>query len=396
MLERADMTKSIESTGKIRILEMIDRPSLGGGQRALLLLAAHLDKQQFKVMVGSAGGGPLEEEAKRLGLPHFRISMGKRLDCRAVASMAEMLRQNEVSILHTHGGVAGFFGRLAARRAKTPVVVHTLHGIHYLHYRNPLLRQFYIFLERKFSQWTQALILVSQADFMRARRLKLAAAEKMFFISNGIDVQLALREEDAAARKESLGWPAGAPVIGTVARLHRQKGISYLVDAVPAIVSAFPQARVVIVGEGPWGRKLRKRARRKGLNGHLFFLGEREDALDLLSLFDIFILPSLWEGLPFVLIEAAALGRPIVATAVDGIAEMIEHRKTGLLVPPRSAGALAEAVIRLLQDRKEAKRLAQTARAIIPSRYPLRRMVEQTQNLYLELFRQCQARFRVD
>jgi len=379
------ISNSIDSIGKIRILEMIDKPSLGGGQRALLLIASHLDRKKFEVLIGSAGDGPLEEEAARLGLRHLRVPVRKKVDPRVISSIAQLLRHEKISILHTHGGVAGLFGRLAARRSKTPVVVHTLHGIHYLHYRNPLLRQAYVGQERVLSRWTDALILVSQADFRKAKKFRLAPVEKMFVIPNGIDTKPGGREEEAAAFKASLGWPADSPVVGTVARLHRQKGIRYLLDAAPSILSTFPEARVVVVGEGPLGKKLRRMARRKGLEDRFLFLGEREDALALLSLFDVFVLPSLWEGLPFVLIEAASLRKPIVATAVDGVTEVIEHGKTGLLVPPGDSLALAGAVIELLRDRELAQRLAERARAIVPPRFPLSRMVEQTQNLYLDL-----------
>lgn len=381
------MTISIESIGKIRILEMIDRPSLGGGQRALLLIASHLDKKKFEVLVGSAGDGPLEEEARRLGLRHLRFPISKKITPGAITSMARLLRSEGISILHTHGGVAGLFGRLAGRKSKTPIIVHTLHGIHYLHYRNPLLRQAYVFQERKLSRWTDALILVCQADFEKAKKFRLAPVEKTFVIPNGLDPRPAPEERETAAKKASLGWPVDSPIVGTVARLHRQKGIRYLLEATPTILSAFPAARVVVVGEGPWGDRLRKMARRRHLEGRLLLLGEREDALELLSLFDIFVLPSLWEGLPFVLFEAAGLRKPIVATAVDGVIEVIEHGKTGLLVPPGDSRALAEAVMTLLKDRELAQRLAERARALIPPRFPLSRMIEQTQNLYLELCR---------
>lgn len=377
------MSDSIE---KIKIVEMIDRPSLGGGQTALLLLAAHLDRQRFEVFISSAGEGPLEEEARKLGLPHLRVSLGKKLNRGAVEEIAGLLREHRISILHTHGGIAGLFGRLAARRAQTPVVVHTLHGIHYLHYRNPLLRKFYILLERRFSRFTDGLVFVSQADFQKAKKHRLAAGDKMFVILNGIDPRAGLSGEEIREKRLALGWPPDGPLVGTVARLHRQKGIPTLLKAAPRLFAAAPGARVAVVGEGPLGRKLRKKVRRQGLEEKFLFLGERKDATELLSLFDVFVLPSLWEGLPFVLIEAASLRKPIVATAVDGITEVVENGKTGLLIPPENPQALADAVIDLLLDRQLASRLADNAKSIIPSRFPLRRMIEQTQNLYLDLW----------
>jgi glycosyltransferase involved in cell wall biosynthesis len=207
----------------------------------------------------------------------------------------------------------------------------------------------------------------------------------MTVILNGTDVRLNIGSDEIVRERNEWGWPPGAPVVGTVARLHRQKGIIYLLRAAPRILAAFPDARIAVVGEGPRGESLRREARRRGLESRFLFLGERQDAASILSLFDIFVLPSLWEGLPFVLVEASTLAKPIVATAVDGTPEVIADGKTGLLVPPGDPGALAEAVIRLLKDREEARRLGETARALVPPRFPLRRMVEQTQSLYLEL-----------
>ena len=353
----------------------------------MLLLASHLDRQRFEVFISSAGEGPLEEEARKLGLSHLRVPLSKKFNQGAVKEIAGLLRESRVSILHSHGGVAGLFGRLAARRAQTPVVVHTLHGIHYLHYRNPLLRRLYILLEKRFSRFTDGLVLVSQADFQRAKKYRLAAEDKMFVILNGLDLQAGLSGEEIREKRLALGWPPEESLVGTVARLHRQKGIPTLLEAAPLLLAAVPDTKVVVVGEGPLGQRLRKKVRRQGLQEKFLFLGERKDAVELLSLFDVFVLPSLWEGLPFVLIEAASLRKPIVATAVDGIAEVVENGKTGLLVPPQNPGALADAIIDLLRDRQKAARLAANAKSIIPSRFPLRRMVEQTQNLYLELWR---------
>jgi glycosyltransferase involved in cell wall biosynthesis len=370
---------------RVRVMEMIDRPTLGGGQTAVLLLAENLDPGRFEVVVSSGGEGPLADEARRHGIPYFPVSLGKRPGFRPVRKMAALLKAQEIDILHTHGGIAGLFGRSAARRARTPGVVHTLHGIHYLHYRSPALRRSYVFLERKCSRWTDRLILVCRSDLEKARRHRLAPERKMTVILNGTDVRTEVPAERIAGLREELGWTPARPVVGTVARLHRQKGVIHLLRAAPQVFGAFPDATIAVVGDGPERDRLRREARRLGLDSRFQFLGERNDAAEVLALFDLFVLPSLWEGLPFVLVEAAALSRPIVATAVDGVPEVLDDGKTGLLVPPGDPPALSEAVIRLLTDRDEAARIGVTARRLVPPRFPLRRMVEQTENLYLDV-----------
>lgn len=370
---------------KLRVLEMIDRPSLGGGQTALLLLAQNLDRSRFDVLISSGGEGPLAEESRRNGIAYIPISLGKRLSLRPIREIAGVLRENRIDILHTHGGIAGLYGRSAVRRAGTPAVVHSLHGIHYLHYRNPFLRHLYVRLERRCSRSTDRLILVCQSDLRRARKYRLAPEGKMNVILNGTDVHPEPAPEEISRRRIDLGWPSGRPVVGTVARLHRQKGVVNLLRAASEILRVFPEVLITVVGDGPQKNSLRREAQLLGLEGRLLFLGEREDAASIMALFDIFVLPSLWEGLPFVLVEAAGLGKPIVATAVDGVPEILEDRKTGLLVPPGDPSALAAAVLELLKNKDKAHRLGESARTLVPPRFPLRRMVDQTQNLYLEV-----------
>ena len=372
---------------KIKIMEMINQPILGGGQTALLLLAESLDRDVFEVFVCSGEEGPLSLEARKRGLVFVTAPLDKRIGVGTRKPIASLLKELKIDLLHTHGGVAGFHGRTAARSAGTPVVVHTLHGIHYLHYRSPFLRRLYVLLERRYSRFTDRLILVCQSDLRQARKHRLAPERKMAVILNGTDVPPSPGADGLSRLRSELGWPPGRPVIGTVARLHRQKGIIHLLRAGQTILRAVPDSLIVIVGDGPEAERLKREADQMGLGQQCLFLGARDDAGALMALFDVYVLPSLWEGLPFVLVEAAALGRSIVATAVDGVPEILEDGRTGILVPPANPGALAGAVVRLLQDKGEAGRLGENARSLVPARFPLRRMVEQTQNLYLEALR---------
>jgi glycosyltransferase involved in cell wall biosynthesis len=373
---------------KIRVLEMIDQPFLGGGQINLLSLARNLDREKFEVFACSREGGPLVEEIKKNDLQHVPVPFSKRIGRKIVREIKTILADNKIDVLHTHGGIAGFYGRWAAWKCRTPVIVHTLHGIHYLHYRNFLLKHFFIFLERYFSRFTSAVIFVSEADKEKGIKFKLAPEEKMFIIKNGIDLS-AFKEEDrlnskSEMRKEVM-LESFQPLVGTVARLHRQKGIPYLLKAAKIISQVFPRIKILIIGGGPLSQKLERMARRLDVKEYVWFMGERKDAQDLTSLFEVFVLPSLWEGLPYALMEASVLGKPIVATDVDGNREIIEDGKTGILVPARNPEKMAEAVIRLLRDKSLASKLGERAKAI-PQRFSLSRMVEETQGLYLKLF----------
>jgi len=371
---------------KIKVLQMIDKPFLGGGQINLLSLVESLDPQLFDVSVCTGGQGPLVDALQQKNVPHFLLSFSKRFRRKTMDDIAALLRTHRFDILHTHGGIAGFYGRLASRKSNSPrIVVHTLHGIHYLHYRNILLKKLYIFQERYLSRSTNAVIFVSEADRMKGTELDLVPKDKQVLIKNGIDYSAC----ELQARKKPEGMEGeqtvNYPLIGCIARLHRQKGISYLLEAVDPIRRSFPEFKLWIVGGGPQKAKLDHLNERLGVSSHVCFLGERKDVPQLVSCFDVFVLPSLWEGLPYSLLEAAALGKPVVASDIDGVRELIRHEKSGLLVPPRKPLLLADAVVRLLRDRDYALRLGQNLKADVRKTYTLDRMVSQVQDLYISL-----------
>jgi glycosyltransferase involved in cell wall biosynthesis len=371
---------------KIKVLQMIDRPFLGGGQINLLSLAESLDPHQFDVSVCTSGTGPLVDALQEKSIPHFLLPFSKRFRRKTIEDITALLQTHRFDILHTHGGIAGFYGRLASRKSDTPrVVVHTLHGIHYLHYRNIVLKTLFELQERYLARYTDAVIFVSEADLAKGNRRRLVPADKQILITNGIDY--------SACELQAQGKPEGMegeqdiprPLVGCIARLHRQKGIPYLLEAVDPIRRAFPDAKIWIVGGGPLKSKLESLNESLKVSSHVSFLGERPDVPQLVSCFDVFVLPSLWEGLPYSLLEAAALGKPVVATDIDGTRELIKHEQTGLLVPPREPLLLADAVVRLLSDWDYAARLGQNLKAAVRSTYTLDRMVAQVQDLYLKL-----------
>ena len=379
---------------KIRVLEMIDRPSLGGGQAALLALASHLDKERFEALISARDGGPLADDARHLGLGFLPVPFKKTFSPSMTRKIRRILVENEIDILHTHGGIAGLFGRRAAGKSKTPVVIHTLHGIHYLHYRNKALRYLHILLERHLSRRTDAVIFVSEADLRAGEQHKLVPGAKRILIKNGIDSARFEETEAFEKTKRELKWKLklDPPIVGTVARLHRQKGIIDLMRAAGHIHRGLPEAKIVVVGGGPLERTLRIEAKKLDLQRFFVILGERREARELLSLFDVFVLPSLWEGLPLALLEAAAMGKPLVATNIDGVREVIRDGETGLLVPPSNPEKLAEAILRLLRDKDLAHKLGENAKATIPPSFPLSKMIDETEQLYLRLFHAATAR----
>ncbi|MBN2244687.1 MAG: glycosyltransferase family 4 protein [Candidatus Aminicenantes bacterium] len=370
---------------KIRILEIIDRPFLGGGQKNLLSIAEALDRSKYEIEVCSQDNGPLVEELKQKNIRHLPVSIRKITSLKAVKKLRNLMKEQGYDIVHTHGGIAGLYGRWAAFRSGIPVVIHTLHGIHYLYYRNFLLRWGYVFLERLFSRFTQTVIFVSHADMEKGRRHRLAPFEKMKVVKNGIDfdkVRVAAVIPEKFNLKEQLGLENDFFFLGTVARIHRQKNIPGLIKAAVVLQDALPEARFIIVGDGPMMAKVKNMIERFGLQEIVFLLGERPDAHRIMSQFDVFILPSLWEGLPYVLMEAGALGLPVVASNIAGVREIIQDGETGFLVPKDNPQELVEAIIQLKSDPKLRSELGKRLQEKIQSEYSITRMIREIEEIY--------------
>jgi len=370
---------------RAKVLLAIDRAFLGGGQRTVLDLARGLDKGSFEVGVITEPEGPLVEELRRAGIPNFALAMTKSPFRPAAKALAALLAAERFELVHTHGGVAGLHGRRAAARAGIPAA-HTLHGLHFLHYRNPLLKKAAIRLERRLAALSAAVVVVSEADRLKALVLGLVPGEKLILIRNGVDPSSSSAAFDPAAKRQELGFGPG-PLIVALSRLHRQKGLVHLIRAAALVLTLRPDVQFAVVGGGPLQKEHEKEARRWGLGAAFRFLGERPDAREILAAGDVFVLPSLWEGLPYVLVEAAGLGKPIVATAIDGVAEVIQDGRTGILVPPADPERLAEALVRLLLDKGLAARLGAQARDAIPPGFRLERMIRQHEALYHRLLK---------
>ncbi len=382
---------------RIKVLEMIDRPFLGGGQITLLSLAKGLDKDKFEVMAASGGGAPSWMSSGSWAFRTFPSMSGSRP---APGPPAGSPRRSEgrrsTSSTPTEGSPVFTAAWPRKRPGRARSSIRSTASIIFItgtRWRDERL----IVLERRLSRSTDAVIFVSQADLRKGMKLRLAPVGKARLIRNGIDPAGMIPGFDRAAKKNELG-SAGRPLVVAVSRLHRQKGLKYLLRAVPLIREEVPAVKVVVAGGGPLESRLTSEVRRLRIGESVALLGERKDVREVLAAADVFVLPSLWEGLPYVLIEAAALGKPIVATDIDGVREVVRSGETGVLVPPRDPGRLAAALILLLRDQDLAGKLGERARRDIPPAFSLERMIRETETLYLDVFRNAiepRLRFKI-
>jgi len=357
-----------------RILLLIDDASIGGGQQHLLWLAERLDRAEFEVAVGCEPQGYLVDQLRERGIPHYPLLMSNVPSPWSIMACRSVIRRFRPDLLHTHGGTAGFTGRLAAATVRGVRVVHTYHGIHYLHDGRAVRKTLLGGIEAALLRTTDRVICVSRRDVDTGVRVGIVDPAKTVVVLNGIDSRAFFGHRSYAI--------SGGPCLGTIGRLHAQKGHAVLLDALPALRSEFPGLRCRIIGEGELMGALRARATALGIEACVEFAGSRTDVADQLNTFDIFLLPSLWEGLPLVLLEAMASGSPVVASAVDGVGEIVTDGRDAVLVPPGDPAALAAAVRRLVLDEDLRMRLGNQARETVRERFGIDRMVRETEDVY--------------
>lgn len=373
---------------------MITELPVGGAQDNTLLTVEHLDKEKYDVTLLSSPGGSWVGRAQ--SIPNVRVVLNTKLQRRihpisdlvAVWMIYRHLRREQYDIVHTHSSKPGVLGRIAAWIAGVPIVVHTIHGFPFNDYMNGITRRFFILLEKLASMCARKLITVSNLNQQKAIELKLASPEKFVNIYSGIDLGHFAKEVSIARKKEELGIPDNHFVVGTVGRLSPQKAPHYFIKAVASVVRDIPNVTCLLAGDGELRPGLEKLANELGLRSNIRFLGERNDIPEVLSVLDVFVLSSLWEGLGRALTEAMAMAKPVVATAVEGVPELVNDHHTGILTPPKDSISLAEGIKELLCDRKLAKKLGQNAQQKVLRDFSVETMIEKIDDLYDQLINQ--------
>jgi glycosyltransferase involved in cell wall biosynthesis len=355
-----------------RVAVVITRLEGGAGILALRGAAA-LDPARFAVTIITGSGGPLLGQARAAGLevvlePSLRTPIGPATDLAALRRLTALLRARPFDVVHTHTAKAGAVGRLAARRAGLGRIVHTYHGFPFHEFQSPVRRGAYVALERRLGRITDLALAVGSGVAVEAVRRGLIPPDRIRTIGVAVDQPSPLAADPVARRRarRALGLPAEAIVVGAVGRLAYQKAPEDFLAALRALRR--PGVVGVWVGGGELaGRMARLAAAQPQVP--VLFTGERDDVPALLPAFDVFTLPSRYEGLPTVVVEAMLSGVPVAATAVNAVGDLVVPGETGLLVPPRRPDLLAAAVRSLLDSPADAARMAAAARARLGARY---------------------------
>ena len=354
-----------------------DSPAFGGSEQAILILLAGLDRERWNPILlhhAEAGLAPLVAGARQLGVRTWAVPrMRGHQGLLYLPGFVRALHALRPAVFHAHlvQPLACTYPRLGAVLARIPAIVATEHLFVGLPWRRSVR------LEQLLARWMDRYIAVSHEV---ARQLQAALgfpSHKLQVVHNGIPLPPCPPPPDPVLRV-SLQGATERPLVLTVARLHPQKGLSYLLEAATQI----PAARFVLAGDGPERAALEAQAVALGLSERVAFLGHRTDIRALLASCDLFVLPSLFEGLPLSVLEAMAAGKPVIATAVGGTAEAIVHGETGLLVPPADAAALTVAIQTVLSNQPLARRLGQAALASAYREFSAETMVQRVTAIY--------------
>ncbi|MBU0753509.1 MAG: glycosyltransferase, partial [Planctomycetes bacterium] len=323
------------------------------------------------------------DELQEEGIHTTVFDKGLGFNPAVLPRMIGYLKRNRIQIVHTHMFTANFWGRLAGKLAGVPILITTEHQP--LYRKRPLSRRY---PERLMNRITDRVIAVAETVKDSLVKYDHKSPGKISVLYNGIDLQQFEKSFDAAAMKADLGIDPSRPLIGVVARLFKEKGHADLFDALVKVKTKYPEVLAFLVGHGPAEQECRARVRELGISENVFFAGLRRDVPALLRMIDFFVLPSLGEGLSIAILEAMAAGRAVVATDVGGNWELVDHGKTGLLVPAADPHALSEAIIRMISEPQERIRMGNRGRALIFERFSLAETVKKTESLYEELLRE--------
>lgn len=379
---------------RIRVLNVITHFALGGATETVLTTCRYADTERFETAV-LCGQTPDKERslldaATDGGIPvHILPSLGRSIqplrEIRAYREMVTWLQKHPWDVVHTSGSKAGILGRLAAHRAGVPTIYHTVFGWGHHEHMRPAIRQFYIALERRAARVTTKIITVSNANREKGLRDGIGRPNQYEVVYNGIDIarhRSVVVDRDAL--RSSLGIPVNAPVVGTVSRLAPQKAPEDFLRVAALVHAKMPAAHFVFVGGGPMQEEFEAGIREHRLESVVHFLGYRKDVPELLRTFDVFLLTSLWEGLPMVVPQAMCASLPCVATSVDGTPEAVLEGRTGYLAPPRDVEGLANSTLRLLGDEGLRRRMGRTALERVEPLFCERAMVRRIETLYQE------------
>lgn len=371
---------------KTKIMWLIKGLGVGGAEQLLANSVPHLDTSRFSYEVAYflPWKTSLVDHFESHGIPVFCLNAGNPLDLGVVFRLKRLLQERKVDVLDSHLPVSGFIGRVAGRLAKTPAIMYTEHSLS-VQRRIENIRYAGFLSNIATYPMADLILAVSQDTYDDVKRFKVGKTP-LRLVYNGIDLYgVEKGTTDGMQARRALGIPDDHRVVGHVANMVSKKRQIDILRAAKMVTEQFPKVTFVLVGRGPDLEKLRDIAQSMGLGDNVVLPGFVDDLWDTMSCFDVFVLSSLHEGLPTVIIESLAMGIPAVATRVGGTPEIITDGQDGFLTTPKAPEEIAEKVLMLLQDDGLRSRMSQAGRETARRKFDIKRRVKEVEEIYSQL-----------
>ena len=395
---RNSLNTSNHSNDKKKVLLIITRLTIGGDTNVVLDIASYLlNTPDFDVhlAVGPVPEGEIdltnlayEREIPVKVIPNLINKIRPLDNLKAIAELRALMIREKYDIVHTHSSVAGIIGRTAAFLARTPIIVHHIHGWGVQENMPRTLKVVYLSLERLCAKITTRLIAVSIPTKRKGVDLRICSEEKISLIYNGIRLEDFRENIDKNLKIQELGLNPDYKIVGMIGRLDKQKNPLDFIKAAAIVLNNYSDVQFFIAGDGLLRGNCDQLIDKLALRGKFYLLGFRNDINQILPILKITVMSSLWEGLPMVFQEAMSAGIPIVANDVDGASDVIVNGETGYLVTPHQPQEMADRILDLLEDDELCNRMGQVARSN-SERFSSDRMVQEIGELYKELLMQA-------
>lgn len=349
----------------------------GGAERVISNLASSLDPERFRAILCLFRPGWIQERSESRGVRTYIIPTQGMMDWRWALRFKRLLREEQVDLIHSHEFDASVQGTFVAALSGTPLVA-TVHGKNYFWEK---------FRRRLAYRWVSrraTMVAVSQNLKEFVMEKVGISPDRIKVIYNGVDALPYCDSTDVEQCRKELRIPQNDRLVGVVGNLYPVKGHQHLIDGIPAVLKKCPNTSFVFAGRGQLEPELKEQVHRLGLDKRVHFLGLRQDIPRILAMLDVFVQPSLSEGLSMAILEAMIAGKPVVATQVGGNPELVLEGETGFLVPPRDSQALASSLVTLLTNKAQAAQLAEKGKSRAEGQFSLETMVRAYQALYDE------------
>ena len=370
-----------------KILHITKMKGISGSENHLFTLLSGLNHDQFEVslsILAEPQHRPLLEDFREnlsnAGVTVSIVTITRHLDIGLIWRLRQEMLRQRVDIVHTHLIHADLHGTIAAKLAGVATILSSKHNDDDFRH-NPVIGR----LNRLLTRLHTKSVVISDWIGTFNRDVEGVPAEKIVRIHYGLQPETVTCHADPDFLRREFDIPAHAPVIGTIGRLTEQKGHTYWLDALKPVIAEFPDLRVFFIGNGELQESLEQQARQLGIAQNLIFTGYRTDALKLLSGFDFFVFPSLWEGFGLVILEAMALKKAVIGSRISAIPESVGDGETGILVPAKDVDGLTQAMQKLLRDPALARSMGDAGFRRLQTEFTVEKMVHETEQLYCEV-----------